>query len=301
MPEAIELRARVYRQIREYFQSRQVKEVETPLLSPAGNTDPNIESLTTSDPCSYLQTSPEFAMKRLIASGSGSIYQICKAFRKGESGRRHRTEFTLLEWYRVAFDYHQLMADVVALLQQFLGGRTIVKVSYRQLFQDYLGFDPHQIKKTKLADIAHSEAGYRVDDADSKDMLLELLMSHLIEPKLAPDALTFVYDYPASQCALAQVVTDDSGNAVARRFELYSGGIELANGYQELTDWQEQQRRFIEENRKRKMKGLPVIVPDNQLINALQHGLPQCSGVALGIDRLLMLMLKADNIDLVVF
>lgn len=275
--------------------------METPLLSVAGNTDPNIESLTITEPFGYLQTSPEFAMKRLLANASGSIYQICKAFRKGESGRRHRVEFTLLEWYRVGFDYHQLMADVVSLLQPLLGGRTVVKVSYSELFREHLAINPHQLEKSELADLAKSRVGYKAGRDDSRDTLLELLISHLIEPRLDPDVLTFVYDYPASQCALAQIIEDVEGHSVACRFELYSGGLELANGYQELTDWQEQQQRFTEDNRVRRKRGLPQVVADDQLISALRQGMPDCSGVALGLDRLLMLIADADRIDTVVF
>ncbi len=275
--------------------------METPLLSPAGNTDPNIESLTTSNPNCYLQTSPEFAMKRLLASGSGSIYQICKAFRNGESGRRHRIEFTMLEWYRVGFDYHQLMADVAALLSVLLGNKSVKKISYKALFEEHLHINPHLVDRSDLVKLVQREVDYQVAENDSRDLLLELLMTHLVEPKMDPAVLVFIHDYPASQCALAEVDDDDEGNAIARRFELYSGGFELANGYQELTDWQEQQKRFTEENRKRKTKGLPEIVPDNLLVSALQHGLPQCSGVALGLDRLLMLMLGTDHIDTVAF
>lgn len=293
--EAIRLRAQLYGQIRGFFQHRQVLEVETPVLSKAGNTDPNIDSLQVSDPPGYLQTSPEFAMKRLLAAGSGPIYQLCKAFRKGEAGRRHNPEFTMLEWYRVGFTYHQLMDEVTELLGVVLGERTVEKLSYRQAFLDYLAIDPHRATQEELVPLVAKHADY--DGAsDSRDILLDLLMSHVIEPALGRGTFTFIYDYPSTQCALAQLVEDEQGVSVAERFELYVDGTEIANGYQELTDPQEQQRRFVADNKKRLDAGAQEMPADRRLIDALRSGLPKCAGVALGIDRLLMLISREDNI-----
>lgn len=293
--EAIKLRAGLYRQIRDFFQRRQVLEVETPVLSHAGNTDPNIESLLVADPPGYLQTSPEFAMKRLLAAGSGSIYQLCKAFRKGEVGRRHNPEFTMLEWYRVGFSYHQLMDEVAQLFTMALGERPVEKLSYRQVFLDHLAIDPHVATQVQLAALADKHANYD-GGGDDKDTLLDLLMSHVVEAGLGRGGFTFIYDYPATQCALAKVAEDEQGVRVAQRFELYIEGTELANGYQELTDPQQQQRRFVADNEKRVQAGAQAVLMDQRLIQALQSGLPECAGVALGIDRLLMLMQQDDNI-----
>lgn len=293
--EAIKLRAGLYRQIRDFFQRRQVLEVETPVLSRAGNTDPHIESLLVADPSGYLQTSPEFAMKRLLAAGSGSIYQLCKAFRKGEAGRRHNPEFTMLEWYRVGFSYQQLMDEVAQLFTMALGERPVEKLSYRQVFLDHLAIDPHVATREQLAALTDKHANYD-GGGDDKDTLLDLLMSHVVEPGLGQGGFTFIYDYPATQCALAKVAEDEQGVRVAQRFELYIEGTELANGYQELTDPQQQQRRFVADNEKRVQDGAQAVLIDQRLIQALQSGLPECAGVALGIDRLLMLMQQDDNI-----
>lgn len=293
--EAIRLRAHLYGQIRGFFQHRQVLEVETPVLSKAGNTDPNIDSLQVSDPPGYLQTSPEFAMKRLLAAGSGSIYQLCKAFRKGEAGRRHNPEFTMLEWYRVGFSYHQLMDEVAELLGGVLGEKPVEKLSYRKVFQDQLSIDPHAVTQEELVALVSKHVNYD-GFSDAKDTLLDLLMSHVVEPTLGQGGFTFIYDYPATQCALAKVVEDEQGVSVAQRFELYVEGAEIANGYQELTDPKEQQSRFAADNEKRVKAGAQEIPMDRHVIDALQSGLPECAGVALGVDRLLMLMLREDNI-----
>lgn len=294
--QAVRQRAELYSKIRDFFRQRQVLEVDTPLLSAAATTDPNIESLMLAKPRLYLQTSPEFAMKRLLASGSGSIYQITKAFRGGESGRRHRPEFTMLEWYGVGFSYHQLMDEVADLYRELVTDRPVKKVTYRELFMDQFNVDPHLVSVEELGALADTHTGYRMDAQDDKDSLLDLLMSHLIEPQLGDGCLTFVYDYPASQCALAKVAADQQGQTVAQRFELYADGVELANGYQELTDWREQEQRFTADNVKRAQRGQQQLPPDRTLLGALQHGLPECAGVALGVDRLLMLKLGITDI-----
>ena len=294
-PEAIRLRAKLYHQIRDFFQQRDVLEVDTAILSSAATTDPNIESLQLAEPPLFLQTSPEFAMKRLLANGSGAIYQIAKAFRAGEEGQRHHREFAMLEWYRPGFDYQQLMEEVAALLQFVTNWKVIEKVSYREIFQQHLGINPHLVENAELTALVHLHTNYQSVD-DDKDVLLDLLMSHVIEPQLGQSGLTFIYDYPASQCALAKITYDKTGQLVAQRFELYIRGVELANGYQELTDWQEQEARFARDNLKRRGRGLPEHPMDRQLIAALKQGLPECAGVALGVDRLLMLMLGSQHI-----
>ena len=294
-PEAIRLRAKLYHQIRDFFQQRDVLEVDTAILSSAATTDPNIESLQLAEPPLFLQTSPEFAMKRLLANGSGAIYQIAKAFRAGEEGQRHHREFAMLEWYRPGFDYQQLMEEVAALLQFVTNWQLIEKVSYREIFQQHLGINPHLVENAELTALVHLHTNYQSVD-DDKDVLLDLLMSHVIEPQLGQSGLTFIYDYPASQCALAKITYDKTGQLVAQRFELYIRGVELANGYQELTDWQEQEARFARDNLKRRGRGLPEHPMDRQLIAALKQGLPECAGVALGVDRLLLLMLGSQHI-----
>jgi len=292
--DALRLRAQLYQQLREFFQQRNVLEVETPLLGQAASTDVHLASLSV-DGQQFLQTSPEFAMKRLLAAGSGSIYQICKSFRQGESGKRHNPEFTMLEWYRPGFDHFQLIAEVAELLTSLLGERPVRQLSYRSAFAQLLDIDPHCAEAAELAVLAQQHTGYQAD-GDDRDTLLDLLMSQVVEPTLGRDELTFIYDYPASQCALAKVKTDAQGAAVAERFELYVDGIELANGYHELTDAEEQQRRFEVDLAERKRRGLPELPADQKLVAALKSGMPDCAGVAMGLDRLLMLMAGSDSI-----
>lgn len=297
-----ELRARaaLYGDLRAFFAARGVLEVETPLLCSAGITDPAIEPLRVERGLSihaprYLQTSPEYAMKRLLAAGSGAIYQITRAFRDGEAGSRHNPEFTLLEWYRPQADYHALMDEVAALVQACVGRRTCRRASYRELFVAELAVDPLVADAAALEAIARE----RIDVGTlqgPRDLWLDLLLSHCIEPALAAEGgLVFVYDYPASQAALAQLA-DSDGVSVARRFELYVDGVELANGYQELTDAVEQRRRFEADNRRRRELGQQELPLDERLLAAMAAGLPPCSGVALGFDRLLMLAEKAGAI-----
>ena len=222
-----------------------------------------------------------------MLAGSGPIYQVCKAFRNGESGRLHNPEFTLLEWYRPGFDHHRLMAEVVELVRYCLGERALHKYSYRSLFSELLALDPFTASAAELAAAAcsHIDTGTLAGD---RDLWLDLLMSHLIEPQLAALGMVLVYDYPASQAALSRVVEVD-GFQVGQRFELYVDGVELANGYFELGDAGEQRHRFEADNARRREHCLPEHPLDEQLLAALAHGLPDCSGVALGVDRLLML------------
>lgn len=303
--EAIKSRAALLDQIRQFFSKRDILEVDTPLLCSAGITDPSIEPLMVDRGASlthsrFLQTSPEYAMKRLLAAGSGPLYQIAKAFRDGEAGPRHNPEFTLLEWYRPDYDHHKLMDEVAELVSHCLGYRPTHKFSYRELFTQTLDIDPFTATVEQLAEIArqHIDVSFVSDD---RDLWLDLLMSHLVEPELAGKGLCFVYDYPESQAALSRVV--QSGDvAVGQRFELYVDGMELANGYFELTDAAEQERRFVADNEKRKSLGLEQRPVDARLLAALSEGLPDCSGVALGIDRLLMLCIGVSDIrDVIAF
>ncbi len=274
-------------------------EVETPLISMAGNTDPEIQSVRT-DGGGYLRTSPEFPLKRLLAAGSGDVFELGRVFRSGEAGRNHNPEFTMLEWYRTVYDYHQLMDEVAALVIHCGQGKfdtwSHQKLSYKQLFQQYLDLDPFMADVDELANTAkkHGISDIELD----RRQWLDLLISHFIQPALPESCLTFVYDFPADQAALANVRQDTP--PVAERFELYLGRTELANGYQELTDAAEQQRRFEYENTQRENRGEPVYTMDKHLLAALAHGMPECAGVALGVDRLLMAICNAESLDDVV-
>lgn len=304
----LRLRAELLAQIRAFFAARGVLEVETPALSAAAITDPHLASFKTcySGPGSqhgrplYLHTSPEFAMKRLLAAGSGCIYQIARVFRDGEAGSRHNPEFTLLEWYRVGFDHHRLMDEVAELVGMLLAGRLALaepeRLSYRQIFQHHLNLDPHRATVADLAACAEIRnisipTGMPPDDPDP---WLDLLLTHCVEPRLGSGRLTFVHDYPASQAALARLRPDDP--PVGERFELYINGIELANGFHELGDAVEQRHRFEQENAARRAAGLPVMPVDEHLLAALEFGLPDCAGVALGFDRLVMLATRKTSL-----
>lgn len=304
----LRLRAELLAQIRAFFAARGVLEVETPALSAAAITDPHLASFKTcySGPGSqhgrplYLHTSPEFAMKRLLAAGSGCIYQIARVFRDGEAGSRHNPEFTLLEWYRVGFDHHRLMDEVAELVGMLLAGRLALaepeRLSYRQIFQHHLNLDPHRATVADLAACAETRnisipTGMPLDDPDP---WLDLLLTHCVEPRLGSGRLTFVHDYPASQAALARLRPDDP--PVGERFELYINGIELANGFHELGDAVEQRHRFAQENAARRAAGLPVMPVDEHLLAALEFGLPDCAGVALGFDRLVMLATRKTSL-----
>ena len=297
----LRLRAELLARIRAFFAAREVLEVETPMLSAAAITEPNLACFSTvySGPGSrygqtlYLHTSPEFPMKRLLAAGSGCIYQIARVFRDGEAGRRHNPEFTLLEWYRVGFDHHRLMDEVAELATTLLAGRLALakpeRLSYQELFQHHLDLNPHRARVAELATRAEARGvpippGMPAEDADP---WLDLLLTHCIEPCLGAGRLTFVYDYPASQAALARLRPGDP--PVGERFEVYLNGVELANGFHELGDADEQHRRFEAENAARRTLGLPLMPIDENLLAALAAGLPDCAGVALGFDRLAML------------
>lgn len=290
--QTLQLRAALLAGIRAYFAACEVLEVDTPLLGPTPTSDPQQHCLDVDVPGAglrYLQPSPEFAMKRLLAAGSGSIYQICKAFRAGERGPRHTTEFTLVEWYRVGCDYRALMDDVQALVCGLLGRPPAVAHSYGDLFEWHVGIDPFAADETQLwqrvaaAGVEPSPGLRRA----GRDAALDILLTRLVEPAIAPLGAVFVYDYPASQAALARVRHDQP--QLAERFELYVDGVELANGFTELVDTAEQRRRFEADNRARQAAGLAQVPLDERLLAALAYGLPDCAGVALGFDRLVML------------
>lgn len=297
------LRAWLNRLVREFFHARDVLEVETPVLSQAGNTDPNIASFTLEfsgrtdgAPCTrWLRTSPEFALKRLLAAGIGDCYELGRVFRDGEAGGRHNPEFTMLEWYRVGWNHVQLIEEAATLVQAALalvGRRAQLRVvRYRDLYRDALGIDPFTTDdatlQAALGDVVIDPQGLGRDD------WLDLLMTHCLQPEFKSDEMLAVVDYPASQCALARIACDAGGHLVAQRFELYLGPLELANGYHELLDSIEQAARFANDARVRQMRGAGVPPMDTKLLAALTSGLPACAGVALGIDRLLMAMLGA--------
>ncbi len=294
--------------LRRFFADKGVLEVETPLLSAAGATDPQIHSFETRyqgpgaarGRALYLASSPEFAMKRLLAAGSGPIYQVCKAFRQGESGRLHNPEFTLLEWYRPGFDHFRLMDEVEALVVELAAGRLAdtraERLTYAELFHRHLGLDPHTASNEDLARRAADFPALAGVSGLARDGWLDLLMSHVIQPRL--ERLTFVYHYPASQAALARIIRPSADvPAVAERFELFYRGVELANGFHELTDAAEQRARFERDQAQRQAQGLPPIPLDERLLAALGEGLPPCAGVALGLDRLLLVFSDQERLS----
>lgn len=301
--ELLRKRAQIIDQVRAFFAKRNILEVETPLLARSGVTEPFIVSIpaefillgeTRGETC-YLQTSPEYAMKRLLAAGSGPIYQICKAFRNGEIGRHHNPEFSMLEWYRPGFDLELLMAEVTELIQLILPNTTLQYYTYQAIFEKILQLNPHAATVPELQACLQREQIEGVV-SDDKDTLLQVLMSHVIEPRLPFDTCVFIYHFPATQAALARI-NKEGPLPVAERFEVYGGGLELANGFYELTDAKEQAGRFQADLIKRKQLNLPAVPVDHYLLAALEHGLPDCSGVALGIDRLVMLALGVDQIN----
>ena len=289
-------RARVYRQIRTFFNTRGCLEVDTPVLMPTTNTDVQVGSLELRccERRLFLQTSPEYAMKRLLAAGSGSIFQIGHAFRQDERGQRHNPEFSLLEWYREGYDYQQLMDEMELLITTLsLSQCDFSRITYRQLFAQSLDV---MIDDISLEDL-RGECVQRVPGCDSQtldfDQCLDLLLALVIAPDMR--GYQFVYDYPRSQAALARISASEPD--IAERFELFYDGVELANGFSELTDAEQQRARFEADNSLRAQQGLPQYDIDECLLAALGHGLEDCAGVALGLDRLLMVLLDLDSID----
>lgn len=289
-------RARLYGAIRHYFEAREVLEVETPILSAAATVDPNIDSFSTREPGGrewWLQTSPEFAMKRLLAAGSGPIWQIARVFRREEAGRHHNPEFSMLEWYRPGWDHRRLMDEVEDLLRTAgVPGAGWERLSYGEAFHRYAGLDPFAagIELLREACMGRLNLSGALLEARDRDVYLDLLMSSLVGPQLGQDAPAFLYDFPASQAALARVRPGDP--PVAERFELFWKGIELANGFHELTDAGEQRRRFEQDRIRRVAEGREAPPYDARMVAALEAGMPACAGVALGLDRVLMLMLE---------
>ena len=291
--ENIRLRAEVLARIRAFFADRGVLEVETPLLAAAPVTDLHLHALqcryhgpgAADGRVLYLQTSPEFAMKRLLAADSGPIYQICKAVRNGETGRRHNPEFTILEWYRPGWDHHRLMDEIDELLTVILGTRPGERLTYQVAFERYAGIDPHAASDEALRRRVEA-LGMEDTGGLRRDDLLDLILTHLIEPRLGHCQPSFIHDYPASQAALARIRKGEP--PLAERFEVFSEGVELANGYHELTDPDEQRRRFVSDLAARRVADLAEVPIDERFLAALEHGLPPCAGVAFGIDRLLM-------------
>ncbi|MDX1996272.1 MAG: elongation factor P--(R)-beta-lysine ligase [Thermoanaerobaculia bacterium] len=292
--ETLRFRAGLLADIRRFFADRGVLEVETPLLASAPVTDPRLASFSTvfrgpgapTGQTRFLQTSPEFAMKRLLAAGSGPIFQISKAFRDGEAGRRHNPEFTLLEWYRPGFDHHRLMDEMDELLGGVLATPPAERLTYREAFLRHVGLDPLVAPVADLQAAARTALGSVPELGEDRDGWLDLLVSLVVEPHLGHGRPTYLTDYPASQAALARLRPDDP--RVAERFEVYVEGIELANGFHELGDAAEQRRRFVGDLTLRAAEGLPEVPLDEALLAALAAGLPPCAGVALGFDRLVM-------------
>ncbi|MGI1680013.1 MAG: EF-P lysine aminoacylase GenX [Cellvibrionaceae bacterium] len=298
---SLQARDKLYKKIRSFFSEKKYLEVDVPLLGSGGTTDRFIQSFYTYSGSQrfYLQTSPEFAMKRLLVSGAGPIYTLTKAFRQEEIGCYHNSEFTMLEWYRPDFDDHQLMAEVSELMSYFFD-YDIEKKSYQEIFQTHLSICPYSDSLERIKSVALSTLDIAgLENEKDKDVWLDVLFSHVIQPKLK-DKLFFIYDYPQTQSALARVEKNSAGVFVARRFELFVDGVELANGYWELTDSNEQRARFDKDNEQRKFSDLPVVNHDAHLIKAMEKGLPDCAGVALGVDRLLMLIEGAEDIAEVV-
>ena len=303
MIEALRRRARLNALIRAFFARREVLEVETPIMSAAGNTEPNIEGFQTrftghvdaGSPLRWLRTSPEYPLKRLLAAGVGDCYELGRVFRNGEAGGRHNPEFTMLEWYRVGWDHHQLIEETIALVREALaavGREASVRVlTYRQLFLETIGLDPFLADEATLR-AALGEVGIQPEGL-TRDDWLDLLMTHRIQAHFLPDQITVIHDWPATQAALARIRREDP--PVAERFELYLGAFELANGYHELTDAQEQRQRFQRDVAIRASRGAEVLPLDEAFLAALPS-MPACAGVAVGVDRLLMALAGTSRI-----
>ncbi|WP_109860405.1 elongation factor P--(R)-beta-lysine ligase [Aggregatibacter aphrophilus] len=294
-------RAKLLAEIRRFFTDRGLLEVETPVLSEFGVTDVHLATFSTEfispfgeqSKTLWLSTSPEYHMKRLLAAGSGPIFQIGKVFRNEEAGNRHNPEFTMLEWYRPHFDMYRLINEVDDLLQQILECPPAESMSYQFAFQQYVGLDPLSADLSELVEKAEKHQLIGAEN-ESRDTLLQFLFSTVVEPQIGQEAPVVVYHFPASQAALAQISSEDL--RVAERFEFYYKGLELANGFHELSDAREQLRRFQQDNLQREKMGLPVRAIDTRLLAALQAGIPNCSGVALGVDRVLMIAMGTESI-----
>ena len=300
--EVLQARAQLYRLIRDFFANRNVMEVEVPILGAGTCVEPYIDSLQTivNGENRFLQTSPEFYLKRLLATDIGPIYSLSKAFRDGEKGRLHNPEFTLLEWYQPGWNEKQLMEEVAELLKLIFPSISRTDYSYRDIFLTITGIDPHTASLYELQQAVNLQIDIAISsvkpDSRQRNRCLDLLMTHCIEPAL-PEGLVFIYDYPSTQSTLAKIDIDNTGLQVTRRFEAYLTGIELANGYWELTDPKEQLERFHNDQTFRQQQQLPSYPYDRQLIAALESGMPDAAGVALGVDRLLMAITDVKDIQ----
>jgi len=299
--DALKSRAQQLAYVRGFFCERNVLEVETPVLGRHGVTDLNLDGIPADIRAGgvqggWLQTSPEYPMKRLLAAGSGCIYQIARVFRNGERGRRHNPEFSMLEWYRVGMDDQALMTEVADLVCGWLGCERPAQLNYRQAVFESAGFDPMEISDDDLKRYCAQWLGPEQLAELSRNDCLDLVMSFAVEPGLGFERPVFITGYPAAQAALARV-SQQQGHPVAHRFELYINGLELCNGYWELTDPEEQRQRFEVDNQQRRLAGKPEMALDSAFMAALEAGLPECSGVALGLDRLLMLKMAAKSIE----
>ena len=302
-PDVARMRAQMFERIRRYFRDCDVLEVDTPALSLAAVSDAQIESLAVTESLVsrhplYLATSPEFCMKRLLADGYPDIYSICRVFRDGESGRRHQPEFTMVEWYRLGFGLEQIVTDTLELIAAALDAPALsgnaVQYDYGSLFQSSLDLDPFTASVEELARASDADEDLRRAIGDERDDWLDLLLSTRLVPGFANDRLTVLRHYPASQAALARLCPADE--SVADRFEVFAGTIELANGYVELTDAREQEERIRRDIENRRRRNRPVRPVDQDLLAALESGLPPCAGVALGFERLHMLHDGTDDI-----
>ena len=292
----IRLRADLYRQVRSYFQEQSVLEVETPVLGRSGPTDLHLASMSLPSGSSqyYLQTSPEFFMKRLLAENSGDIFSISRCFRDAEVGHRHNPEFSMLEWYRCGFGLADLMSDVEALVSRLLPHLTFSCHSYAEMFESCLGVNPHSASDMDLLNLVKSNTKFQGDLGRAS--CLDLLMSECVEPELAgQEKAHFLFDFPMCQAAMAQTGQNEDMHPVARRFELYINGLEIGNGYLELTSADEQRRRFQEDNIARHSAGFESMPIDENFLKALDQ-MPDCSGVAIGLDRLLWLIAREKNL-----
>ena len=301
-PEAAKRRADMLRRLRDYFDRESVLEVDTPALSQAAVSDIHIESLTVTSSLTtaalFLHTSPEFCMKRLLASGYPDVYSICRVFRDAELGRGHQPEFTMVEWYRLDFDLGEIIADTISAITTALGEATLADnietANYRDVLIAACGIDPIEASVSELADASDADDDLRRTIGGERDDWLDLLMTTRVAPSFAADKLTVVKHYPASQAALARLCPDDVN--IADRFEVFMGTVELANGYVELTDAKMQAQRIANDQAMRTRRGSPLRPHDQNLIAALESGLPACAGVAMGLERLQMVHDKTDDI-----
>lgn len=294
--DVLQARAQLLAAIRRYFKRLDVLEVETPLLGATAASDPHLDAVAIADDGGYLQTSPEHYLKRLLAAGSGPVYQLGKAFRSGEDGAHHNREFTMLEWYRPRYGLPKMIAETGDLLCSLLGKRQIRQTTYAGLFRERLEIDPHRVADDVLRQRSEDVAQRSLRDAD-RDAMLDLLWATEIEPQLGQGEFSVVTEWPASQAALAAGARDREDNPIALRFEVYGDGLELANGYDELRDPQVLRQRYRRDCERRRALGKPLPPLDHKLLAAMEAGLPRCAGVAMGVDRVLMLKLGAATID----